>query len=68
MSVSRWELFKDEVGEWRFRFVASNNEIISQSEGYKNRSDAEHAIDVIESAVRGTVGNGGFSTLHRVTR
>jgi uncharacterized protein YegP (UPF0339 family) len=30
----------NENGEWRFRVVGDNGEILSQSEGYKRRVDA----------------------------
>ena len=44
----RFELYKDKIGEWRWRFIASNNKIIAvSSEGYKNRGDAEHGIDLM---------------------
>jgi uncharacterized protein YegP (UPF0339 family) len=36
----RAEVFRGESGEWFFRIQAANNEIIAQSEGYKNRQDA----------------------------
>lgn len=34
------EVFKDRVGEWRFRFKAANGEIVAHSEGYHNLRDA----------------------------
>tara|TARA_Y100000310_G_C20315597_1_gene638273 strand:+ start:107 stop:352 length:246 start_codon:yes stop_codon:yes gene_type:complete len=41
------EFYKDLAGEWRWRFVHSNGNILGCSgEGYKNRSDC---IDGIES-------------------
>lgn len=34
-------VYRDQVGEWRFRIVSSNGEPVAQSEGYVNRQDAE---------------------------
>ena len=36
----RTEIFKDRAGEWRFRFIAENNEQVADSEGYHNFRDA----------------------------
>lgn len=36
----KWEIYKDSVGEWRWRRTASNGEVVgASSEGYKNKSD-----------------------------
>ena len=36
------ELYKDKKGEWRWRKIASNGEIVgASSEGYKNKADCE---------------------------
>ncbi len=36
----KWEFYKDEAGEWRWRRTARNGELVGAStEGYKNRSD-----------------------------
>lgn len=34
-------------GQWRWRLVANNNEIIAHGESYKNKADCLHAIDLI---------------------
>ena len=34
------EVYRDDVGEWRWRRNASNHEIIAQGEGYTRKSDA----------------------------
>jgi uncharacterized protein YegP (UPF0339 family) len=36
-------LFRDNAGEYRFRLVAENGEVIAASEGYVRRIDAERA-------------------------
>ena len=45
----RFELYKDKSGEWRWRLRASNNRIIADSgEGYVNKDDAKHGIDLVK--------------------
>jgi uncharacterized protein YegP (UPF0339 family) len=36
-------------GDTYFRIVAANGQIIAQSEGYKNESDALHTIKLIQA-------------------
>jgi len=44
-----FEVYKDKAGEWRWRFQASNNKIIADSgEGYINKQDCLHGIDLIK--------------------
>lgn len=46
----KFEIYKDGDGEWRWRLKASNGEIIADSgEGYKNKADCEHGIDLVKS-------------------
>lgn len=63
MHTPKWQLFTDAKGEWRFRFVAGNGEIVAQSEGYKRRASAEEAIQLITDTIRATVGVGTFSVI-----
>jgi uncharacterized protein len=44
--ASKFEVYKDAQGEFRFRLVASNGEIIAVSEGYSSKSAC---LDGIES-------------------
>lgn len=63
----RWEIFKDNKGEFRFRFRAGNGEIVCASEGYSDKPACNDGIDVIEAAIRATTQGGGtYSTLPRV--
>lgn len=39
-----FEIFKDKVGEYRFRLKATNGEIILASEGYKAKSGCKNGI------------------------
>jgi uncharacterized protein YegP (UPF0339 family) len=42
-------VYRDRRREWRWRFRARNQKIIADSgEGYKNRADCEHAIELIK--------------------
>ena len=48
--MAKFQIFKDKAGEWRWRLRASgNHEIIADSaEGYKNKADCEHGIDLVK--------------------
>ena len=47
----KFQLFKDSAGEWRWRLRAANNEIVATSgEGYINKTDCVHAIELVKSA------------------
>ncbi|WP_435361561.1 HVO_2922 family protein [Haloarchaeobius sp. DFWS5] len=42
---ARFEVFEDNAGEWRWRLVASNGNIIADSgEGYKSKQGATRGI------------------------
>jgi len=42
--AAKFELYKDNAGEFRFRLKAGNGENILASEGYKQRASAENGI------------------------
>lgn len=44
----KFEVYKDKIGEFRFRFIASNGENMFSSEGYKTKASALHAIESIK--------------------
>ena len=46
----KYTIYKDNVGEWRWRLQAGNNEIIASGEGYHNKSDCLHAIDIVKDS------------------
>ena len=48
MANAKFEIFKDHAGEYRFRLVAPNNEIIAASEGYTQKHNAQNGIDAIK--------------------
>ena len=49
--ASRYELKKDKRSEWRWAYKAANGETIAvSSEGYKNKSDCVHGIDLVKNS------------------
>lgn len=46
--MAKFEIFKDTGGYYRFRFRASNGEIVAQSEAYTTDASAENGIAVIK--------------------
>ena len=49
----KFEIYKDKAGEFRFRYKASNGEIMFSSEGYKAKTSALDAIESIKKNVAG---------------
>lgn len=49
----KFEVYKDKAGEFRFRFRASNGEVMFGSEGYKAKASALHAIESIKNNAPG---------------
>ncbi len=47
MNGYRFEIFKDKVGEYRWRFQAPNGEIVAQSEGYATKAGARKGAQVL---------------------
>lgn len=55
-SPKEFELYTDKADEFRWRLRAKNGNIIATSgEGYKNKSDAEHAIQLVKNASNVTI-------------
>lgn len=50
-----FEVFKDEAGEYRWRLVAGNNEIVAQSEAYTRPEDAVRGAGDATRAVLNSV-------------
>lgn len=46
--MSKFEVYKDKKGETRFRYRASNGEIVFSSESYKAKASAMKAIESIK--------------------
>jgi len=50
MAQPKFEVYKDKKGEWRWRLRASNSKIIADSsEGYKDKKDCLHGIDLVKN-------------------
>ncbi len=48
-SEPRFEVYEDNAGEWRWRLVAPNGEIIADSgEGYVTKQGARRGIDSVK--------------------
>ena len=51
VQTSKFEVFTDKAGEYRFRLKALNGEIIATSEGYRSKQSCLHGIQsVIKNA------------------
>jgi len=54
--AARYELYKDRADEWRWRYMAKNGEEIAKSsEGYKNKGDCTHGIDLVKGSANDPV-------------
>lgn len=52
----RFEIFKDKAGEYRFRLVAPNGEIMFASEGYTaKRSCIDTVLSIQENAAEAVI-------------
>ncbi len=49
----KFEIYKDKAGEFRFRIVATNGNVLAGSEGYKAKASAQGAIDRIKADAAG---------------
>ncbi|WP_421735758.1 YegP family protein [Cellulomonas sp.] len=49
----KFEIYKDKGGEFRFRIVATNGNVLAASEGYSAKASAQNAIDRIKSDAAG---------------
>lgn len=45
----KFTIYKDKAGEFRFRIVATNGNILASSEGYTAKASAVNAIERIKS-------------------
>lgn len=52
----KYKVYPDNRGEWRWALFAANGKIIAvSSEGYHNRRDCLHAIDLVKSSQNASV-------------
>ena len=53
-AVSKFQLYKDRKGEYRWRLRARNGEIIADSnEGYSSKASCKHGIDLVREQAAG---------------
>ena len=45
----KFTIYQDKAGEFRFRIVATNGNVLASSEGYSAKASAESAIERIKS-------------------
>lgn len=45
----KFTIYKDKAGEFRFRIVATNGNVLAASEGYSAKASAKTAIERIKS-------------------
>lgn len=44
-----YNLYKDGLGQWRWRYVSSNGRVIAaSSESYINKADAQNGINIMK--------------------
>jgi uncharacterized protein YegP (UPF0339 family) len=49
--MGRYVIYKDTAGRYRWRYVATNGNIIADSgEGYVNKSDCQRGIDIMKQS------------------
>jgi uncharacterized protein len=47
--MTQFQVYVDKAGEFRWRFLAANGQVIAtSSEGYKNKADCEHGLGLVK--------------------
>lgn len=46
--AAKFELYKDRKGEYRWKLVAPNGQVIAVSEGYTTKESAKNGIDSVK--------------------
>jgi uncharacterized protein YegP (UPF0339 family) len=46
--AGKFELYKDARGEFRWRLIAPNGQIIASGEGYKSKESAKNGIESVK--------------------
>jgi uncharacterized protein YegP (UPF0339 family) len=46
--AGKFELYKDAKGEFRFRLIAPNGQVIATGEGYKTKDSAKNGIESVK--------------------
>ena len=45
---AKFELYKDKKGEFRWRLIAPNGQVIATGEGYKSKESAKNGINSVK--------------------
>ena len=45
---AKFELYKDKKGEFRWRLIAPNGQVIATGEGYKSKESAKNGIESVK--------------------
>jgi uncharacterized protein YegP (UPF0339 family) len=48
--AAKFEIFEDAKGEFRFRLVAANGEVVATGESYESKSGVIRGIDAVKRA------------------
>lgn len=46
--AAKFEIFKDKKGDYRFRLIASNGQVIATSQGYKHKASCRKGIESVK--------------------
>lgn len=48
--MTRFQVYQDDAGEWRWRFRAGNGKVIAvSSEGYVEKTDCLHGLELLRT-------------------
>jgi len=54
--MKKFQIFKDRVGEYRWRLIARNGQIVAASEGYATKYNARRSAETLKaSTIRATI-------------
>ena len=46
--AAKFEIYKDKKGEFRFRLIAANGQVIATSQGYKTKASCAKGIESVK--------------------
>jgi len=46
--AAKFEIYKDKKGEFRFRLLASNGQVIANGQGYKTKASCMNGIESVK--------------------
>lgn len=50
--MSKFEVFQDAAGEWRWRLKSSNGQIVASGQGYKTNAGAKRGCEALRRAAK----------------